>query len=248
MSALHDFDPVLGRDCPIPEDPSPHAAWLREKVGLLPERPCRLGPICDLLRVEIRRVELDPEVAGTPALLAPVEGGFRAIFARCFQAPPEIVRLILAHEIGHTLFYDRAGSTPRRQLPTTPEEEIFCDRFADALLLPTVVLERLRSDREQLGRVAEHYRIPLQAAVTAAARAWDRDVVVGLREEGNLPFVVLTDDPDELPVGATLGPSTLESAAELTWWNNYIFVWRPRRPPDPCRPRDRWRWAPHPHC
>jgi len=47
----------------------------------------------------------------------------------------------VAHEIGHTLFFDNADP-PRRLTPYRPDEEIFCDRFARFALLPGAVPTR----------------------------------------------------------------------------------------------------------
>lgn len=46
-------------------------------------------------------------------------------------------RFSIAHELGHTFFFDRS-STPPRRLPSrhTEEEEKFCDLFARELLFP----------------------------------------------------------------------------------------------------------------
>ena len=44
------------------------------------------------------------------------------------------VRLAVAHELAHTLFYDRTVAPPARNLTATQAEEEFCDAFARSFL------------------------------------------------------------------------------------------------------------------
>jgi hypothetical protein len=92
-------------------------------------------------RVEIR--ELRADVGGIEGFTVPCEvHGFRicvddrssgAIEGEGEQSPVTLFRL--AHEVAHTFFY-RPGRPPTRPAPPSPEEEAFCDLFADALLGP----------------------------------------------------------------------------------------------------------------
>jgi hypothetical protein len=43
---------------------------------------------------------------------------------------------LIAHELGHVLFYDRTTAPPRRVVRATNAEERFCDVFAERLLAP----------------------------------------------------------------------------------------------------------------
>jgi Zn-dependent peptidase ImmA (M78 family) len=40
----------------------------------------------------------------------------------------------IAHELGHTLFYDWGQSPPKQLIPTSSAEEQFCDQFAESFL------------------------------------------------------------------------------------------------------------------
>jgi hypothetical protein len=54
------------------------------------------------------------------------------------------IRFRIAHELGHTFYFDRSGSSgPTRSKPWTAREELWCDEFAAALLVsPTAARER----------------------------------------------------------------------------------------------------------
>jgi hypothetical protein len=71
-------------------------------------------------------------------MLVPLlHGGFSVLVdPACADAPSgpcsELSRL-LAHEFAHTFFYS-CGQPPARLFPLTPEEEIFCDLFAEEVL------------------------------------------------------------------------------------------------------------------
>jgi uncharacterized protein DUF955 len=55
-------------------------------------------------------------------------------------------RFALAHELGHTLFYDLNKIPPERIIPLPlhdPLEEDVCDKFASALLIPLWYLEEV---------------------------------------------------------------------------------------------------------
>jgi hypothetical protein len=45
-------------------------------------------------------------------------------------------RFLIAHEIGHSVFYDRSAQPPRRLVLATRDEEEFCNVFAARLLAP----------------------------------------------------------------------------------------------------------------
>ena len=100
--------------------------------------------------VEVR--PLGAERGGCQGLLAPLEGDrFRITIDPTpvggWQTADQAVRsavsarrarFIAAHELGHTLFYARrSGTRPARVFPGgSAAEEVFCDEFARALLIP----------------------------------------------------------------------------------------------------------------
>jgi hypothetical protein len=68
------------------------------------------------------------------SLLVPLNRGGFSVVVNTHRSPsPEHSIWLTAHEIGHSFFY-MPGSPPRRIVPVTAEEEIFCDAFATSLL------------------------------------------------------------------------------------------------------------------
>jgi Zn-dependent peptidase ImmA (M78 family) len=79
------------------------------------------------------------------------------------------MRFRVAHELGHTLFYERSpNQRPRRVRRGGSREEVFCDRFAQALLLPDDVLRRCGT-AARLVRLQGEYDVSLEVAVRAYA-------------------------------------------------------------------------------
>jgi Zn-dependent peptidase ImmA (M78 family) len=71
------------------------------------------------------------------------------------ELSPRRARFDIAHEIGHTLFYDIGASPPRRLLQPgdaakmSVKEESLCSEFARQLLVPVEHLPQLIRDRVQ---------------------------------------------------------------------------------------------------
>jgi uncharacterized protein DUF955 len=83
-------------------------------------------------------------------------------------------RFRLAHELAHTLFYDRSGTRPRRRFPVTAAEEAFCDRYARALLLPDDALANRIVTPAEVLRVQRQYDVSLELCVRAFAEVHSR--------------------------------------------------------------------------
>ncbi|MFC5492277.1 hypothetical protein [Nocardioides caricicola] len=67
------------------------------------------------------------------SLLVPLLGGGFSVVVNAQRSPsPARALWLTAHEIGHSFFYV-PGTPPRRIIAVTPEEERFCDEFADRL-------------------------------------------------------------------------------------------------------------------
>jgi hypothetical protein len=48
-------------------------------------------------------------------------------------------RFLIAHELAHSMFYDRSSAPHRRMVPANANEERFCDAFASALLVDSAI-------------------------------------------------------------------------------------------------------------
>jgi IrrE N-terminal-like domain len=132
--------------------------------------------------VEAKEADLAASAGGCEAVIAPRSSGGFAVLVDVtprsgwaglpcsdhVDTARQRFRFRVAHEIGHTLFYEQPKSrTPRRVHPSSPAEEAFCDRFASALLLPDPVVRRCRT-AAQLVRIQRRYDVSLEVA----ARAW----------------------------------------------------------------------------
>lgn len=68
------------------------------------------------------------------SLLVPLrKGGFSVVVNSHHHCSNSETLWLVAHEIGHSFFY-QTGEPPARIVPCTQAEERFCDAFADALL------------------------------------------------------------------------------------------------------------------
>src|SRR5438552_8193521 len=112
-----------------------------------------LEAYCDLLKVcqaggFVTNVLENSEANQLPeALLVPrIEGTF-TIVIRCEDSRIKAnlgesrihrqrSRFSIAHEIGHSFFYDRSARPPKKLTNDSVREERFCDKFASALLVP----------------------------------------------------------------------------------------------------------------
>ena len=98
-----------------------------------------MGSLLDKLlahsSIILDREDFDPEVAETDTLLVPRKGGFTVVFSSRVTLSSQEIRYRIAHEIGHTLFYERGGKddVPYRHSPPGADEEEFCNRFANML-------------------------------------------------------------------------------------------------------------------
>lgn len=80
-------------------------------------------------------------------------------------------RFTVAHELGHTFFFDRAVSPPSRLSPHGGRaEERFCDLFASELLVPRSAIRRPLDARRCL-EAAAHFFVSPQVVALRAVRA-----------------------------------------------------------------------------
>jgi hypothetical protein len=184
------------------------------------QSPCDLDQLCAIGGFRYRSAVLDAGIGGHEALLVPrVEGGFEILV----DPSPKIdskqpqqrvwrrrVRFRIAHEIGHSFFYDRKCRPARRLLANSEAEETFCDAFANALLVPPTVVARLPATPKSIVDLADNFDVSVEAAGRAFVKSKPGMSVLGLRPvlKGNAieGFVVLwSAGPSSFFVGAPLG-------------------------------------------
>jgi len=77
------------------------------------------------------------------------------------------LRFRLAHEIGHSFFYDRRSRPPRRLIDRSEEEEEFCQQFASALLVPPEVAANCPLDVSAVQALRDRFDVSLNAVAWA---------------------------------------------------------------------------------
>jgi hypothetical protein len=130
--------------------------------------PIELHRLAWSLGVRIVRV---PDLTGE-ACIIPAKGGFQVLVTTSLRQAR--FRLSVAHELAHTLFYDRDSDPPRRLFPTSDREEHFCFDVARRVLAPEWLIERSgirnMTDGEEAFRLLVDPTGPFRLARPVAAR------------------------------------------------------------------------------
>jgi len=152
-----------------------------------PDQPLALREACEAARVRITRQCLKVGERRHAAMLVPTADGFRAVVdslvwrrAQENESGRHRLRFILAHELGHTLFY-RPGRPPTRSGPADSLEERFCHRFATSLLVPPCASRRADLDAAGLRILAGKYNVSVRVAAWAVAQALPGVTLLWLR-------------------------------------------------------------------
>ncbi len=92
------------------------------------------------------------------------------------------LRFALAHEVGHSFFFNRRMVPHDRTCEWTDSEELFCNRFASELLVPSAEVADLSWTPGSLRLIRDRYDVSLQAAAMSAVAHHPGAVAVALRE------------------------------------------------------------------
>lgn len=162
------------------------AQGMRRRIVADVER-LKVSSACRLAGVEMLQRMLRVGSSRRTAMLVPATNGFRAVIdpqlwddARRDVDARRKLRFVLAHELGHTFFYER-GAPPRRTHPADRREESFCNRFATSLLVPPDVAATTDVDLEALTSLTRDYDVSLPVAARAVADAQPGLTVLMLR-------------------------------------------------------------------
>ena len=112
--------------------------------------PCNVSqlPVEVLVLARCRKIQISAtalmDITGTGkarGILTPVEGGFKLVLAANLSESAR--NMTIAHEIGHTFFYDDTTAAPHRRygLRPTKAEEDLCEFAARTMLLPRQAVE-----------------------------------------------------------------------------------------------------------
>ena len=89
-------------------------------------------------------------------------------------------RFRVAHELGHSFFYDRSVTPISRTVPASRGEEDFCDYFGGSLLVSPSLVEATEPTPAGLLRLADECDASLQVTARRLAKRSDVDAIVGL--------------------------------------------------------------------
>lgn len=89
-------------------------------------------------------------------------------------------RFRVAHELAHTVFYDRRWETPRRRLGDSERQEAFADAFARALLVPPTAARAVAATPSGVVYLQRRFDVSLEVAARALAAAHTETAGVAL--------------------------------------------------------------------
>jgi len=172
--------------------PGPHVAEeLAARVRAASGQPndgvvgCDLHAICRVGRFVPRAAQFDPNQSHEALLIPSLAGGFE-IFVDPRPGQKDAattrrrMRFRIAHEIAHSFFYDRTSRVATRRATPGRPEEVFCDRFAAALLVPPKVVTSVPFAAENVRALSDALDVSAEVAGRALARANPVGAVVGL--------------------------------------------------------------------
>lgn len=171
---MEDFDPRTPPLASISAEAAVAAARMRASTDTA-NRPVNVWSVCARLGIEVAARHFSGPAPVEAVLIPTTDGRFRiGVDARpaadaqdLLRGEPKRTRVAfrISHEIGHTLFYGRQGSTQRRVVPWRAEEEAFCDEFASHLLMPDDVLSGIPRTASSLVLASRAFQVPLRAVV-----------------------------------------------------------------------------------
>jgi len=162
------------------------AARLRHALlgELGPADPIRdIAALCSAAGCRLEEKELRGTGGGLQALLIPVGDRFEVVVdarppARGHHAGARLqaevhrhrLRFRVAHELAHTLFFQRIPKL-RRRVPNSLDQERFCDEFAAELLVPSVAARACRPSGPAIVALHRRFDVSLEVAGRSVAAA-----------------------------------------------------------------------------
>lgn len=188
---------------------------------------CDLHEVCRQGGFLPRRVDRDFSKTNHDALLIPrPDGQFSIVVDPIPKTETSLSvdiirhrnRFRIAHEIGHSFFYDRSTSPPRRLTRPSAEEEEFCDEFASALLIPRSVAKQRTADPASIFELQKLYDVSVEVAARSLARVSPDITIVGMLwkshpSTGEGMRVVWSAGPAYLPLNVRLRSTVVDRAA-----------------------------------
>lgn len=194
--------------------------------------PCDINRLCQLGGFRVKRLSLVESPKDHQALLVPrIDGGFDILVdpsvahiggvetgASVSEIEFHRFRYRIAHEIGHSFFFDRKSRPPIRLIESSKAEEEFCDRFASALLVPPNIVRNMPISAQTIFELRRRYNVSAEVAGRCFARVWPELTVIGLLWRKNPKNgvggmrVVWSAGPKFVPLRARLNSSVVDEA------------------------------------
>ena len=193
------------------------------------QRACDLHEVCRQGGFLPRRADREFSATNHDALLIPRPDGHFSIVVDPIpktetRLSADIIRhrnrFRIAHEIGHSFFYDRNFTPPRRLFPASTKEEEFCDEFASALLIPRSIVAQQIADPASIFELHKQYDVSVEVAARSISRVSPYATIIGMLwrshpTTGEGMRVVWSAGPRYLPMHARLKSSVVDRAATV---------------------------------
>jgi hypothetical protein len=171
------------------------------------------------------------------ALLRPQKCGLMEIFVDPLPDHGERIsedlarhrnRFRIAHEIGHSFFYDRAKRPPTRLLPESKAEEKFCDEFANALLIPRSHVTQVEPTASNIFQLRKTFDVSVQVSGRALSRVYPEISVAGLmwrphNRDNKITHgfrIVWWDGPRFMPLAARIHSRVVDEASRCGYYED----------------------------
>jgi hypothetical protein len=191
---------------------------------------CNLEALCERGAFRVRTISsarrgshqalLIPEFDGSFTILVDPNPPERLLDENAMSVRRHRVRFRVAHEIGHSFFYNRLARPPVRLVKPSQEEEQFCNAFAFALLVPPAALAAAPPTPEAVFRAHLAYDVSVWLAAHSLTVAHPTVSIVGLLREASprtgayAMRVVWSQGPRFIPRGARFPSEAVERAEQ----------------------------------
>lgn len=207
------------------------AATARRGAGQPREGLVDLPALCRKWRVSVQVTELSTANGGLEGLLMPLpndrfgisvdpipSGGWSSGIPQPLREDllRHRVRFRIAHELGHTLFYKRRpNAPPKRRLFDSPQQEMFCDRFARDLLAPAHQAARVPATPDGVLKFQAMCDVSLEVAARAVAEAQSGSSISIWRNNSSQELVLQWASNKQIGVPRRRDGMWLEDRAQL---------------------------------
>lgn len=186
---------------------------------------CDLRKVCLVGGFNLQKTKFVGNRSSHDALLVPKDNGSFVILVDPnrddrpirWDTERQRLRFRVAHEIGHSFFFDRTKFPAERVLAPSREEEIFCDNFASELLVPHTVARKYTCGPSSVFDIHDTFEVSVEASARALGRCFPQMTIVGTKWSPNprtgrcANRVIWWTGPRFVPIGADLGSTIVDN-------------------------------------